>query len=127
MTFSDAPVAAAGLGVALPIGALPVVGAGGPAVTKNVPAGNAASLFPEIKPSSPAPSRAPGPGRAQGRGAGSGQDAIATSAVSPISLTGSQFEAQIIALIILLLGLTVVMTGISVRKVQAAVRPGSGH
>jgi hypothetical protein len=127
LTFSDAPVAAGGLGVALPIGALPVVGAGGSPATKNVPAGNAASLFPEIKPSSAAPSRAPGPARAQGSGANSGQNAVATSSVIPISLTGSQFEAQIIALIILLLGITVVMTGISVRKVRAAARPSSGH
>jgi hypothetical protein len=111
----------------LPIGALPVVGSGGSAVTKNVPAGNAGSLFPEIKPSSPAPSAALGSGRAQGSGVSSGQDAVATSTVLPISLTGSQFEAQIIALIILLLGITVVMTGISVRKVRAAVRPSTGH
>ena len=113
--------------MALPIGALPVVGAGGPAVTKNVPAGNAASLFPEIKPSSPAPSRAPGPARAQGNGASSGQAAVATSRVLPISLTGSQFEAQIIGLMILLLGITVVLTGISVRKVRAAARPSPGR
>jgi hypothetical protein len=111
----------------LPIGALPVVGAGGPAVTKNVPAGNAAGLFPEIKPSSPATSGVSGPGSAQGSGAGSGQDAIATSTVSPISLTGSEFEAQIIALMILLLGVTVVLTGISVRKVRAAAMPSTGH
>jgi hypothetical protein len=127
LTFSDGPGAVGGLGVALPIGALPVVGAGGSAATKNVPAGNAASLFPEIKPSSPAPSRAPAPGSAQGSGANSGQNAVATSSVIPISLTGSQFEAQIIALIILLLGITVVMTGISVRKVRAAARPRTGH
>jgi hypothetical protein len=127
LTFSDEPVAAGGLGVALPIGALPVVGSGGSAATKNVPAGNAASLFPEIKPSSAAPSAAPGSGRAQGSGVSSGQDAVATSTVLPISLTGSQFEAQIIALIILLLGITVVITGISVRKVRAAVRPSTGH
>ena len=48
---------------------------------------------------------------------------MAASTVLPISLTGSQFEAQIIGLMILLLGVTVVLTGISVRKVRAAARP----
>jgi hypothetical protein len=127
VTFSDAPVAAGALGVALPIGALPVVGAGGPAVTKNVPAGNAASLFPEITPSAAPPTTAAGSGTGTGPGASSGQDAVATSAVLPISLTGSQFEAQIIGLMILLIGITVVLTGISVRKVRAAARPSPGR
>jgi hypothetical protein len=129
VTFSDAPVAAVGLGVALPIGALPVVGAGGQAVTKNVPAGNAASLFPEITPSAAPPTSAAGSGTGTGTGpgAGSAQDAVAASTVLPISLTGSQFEAQIIGLMILLLGITVVLTGISVRKVRAAARPSPGR
>jgi hypothetical protein len=114
--------------VALPIGAIPVAGSGTP-VTTNVPAGSAASLFPEITPSAAPPTSAAGSGTGTGTspGASSAQDAVTTSSVLPISLTGSQFEAQIIALIILLLGITVVMTGISVRKVRAAARPSTGH
>ena len=52
---------------------------------------------------------------------------MTTSSVLPISLTGSQFEAQIIGLMILLLGVTVLLTGISVRKLRATVRPSAGH
>jgi hypothetical protein len=117
------------IGVALPIGAIPVAGVGTP-ITTNVPAGNAAGLFPEITPSSPAAS-APGSGSGAKPGANSGvnsgQDAVATSSVVPVALTSSEFEAQIIGLMILLLGITVVLTGISVRKVRAAAKPSVEH
>jgi hypothetical protein len=117
------------IGVALPIGAIPVAGAGAP-ITTNVPAGNAAGLFPEIRPSSSAAS-APGNGSGAKPGANSGvnsgQDAVATSSVIPVALTSSEFEAQIIGLMILLIGITVVLTGISVRKVRAAAKPSVGH
>jgi hypothetical protein len=107
-----------------------VAGSGTP-VTTNVPAGSAVGLFPEITPSAAPPTSATGNGSGANpranSGANSGQNAMATSSVIPISLTGSEFEAQIIALIILLLGITVVMTGISVRKVRAAARPSTGH
>jgi hypothetical protein len=110
----------------LPIGAIPVAGSGTP-VTTNIPAGSAASLFPEITPSASPSTTAAGTGTGTGPGASSGQDAVATSSVLPISLTSSQFEAQIIGLMILLLGVTVVVTGISVRKLRATARPSVGR
>jgi len=72
-------------------------------------------LFPQITPST-APSAAPRTGHA----ADQGQDTVARSSVIPISLTSPQFEAQILGLIVLLFGVAVVVTGISVRKVRAA-------
>jgi hypothetical protein len=110
-----------GLGsAALPIGALPVIGSGASGGTVNVPAGSAANLFPQISPSS-APSQAP----KAGPGAQSAQAAVAADATSPISLSGAQFGSQLIGLIILLFGVAVVATGVSVRKVQAAAKPST--
>jgi hypothetical protein len=119
---ADAGLALAGVGglAAVPIGALPVVGSGGPGSTVNVPAGSAANLFPQIKPS-PAASQAP----KTGPGAQPGQDAVAAGTTSPISLSGAQFGSQIVGLMVLLLGVAVVAVGVSVRKVQAAARPST--
>ena len=50
---------------------------------------------------------------------------MATAAVIPISLTSSQFGSQIIGLVILLLGVAVVVTGVSVRKVRATEKPST--
>ncbi|HEY0719282.1 MAG TPA: hypothetical protein VGD68_16845 [Streptosporangiaceae bacterium] len=105
---------------AVPIGALPIVGSGGPGSTINVPAGSAANLFPQIDPA-PAASQAP----TTGRDAGPGQGAVTASATNPISLTGAQFGSQVIGLIVLLLGVAVVATGISVRKVRAVANPST--
>jgi hypothetical protein len=116
---ADVPVAALPVG-ALPVGALPVAGSGTTGGTVNVPAGSAASLFPEISPSSapsPAPKTAPGTSQ--------GQNAVATSSVIPISLTSSEFESQIIGLIVLLLGVATVITGISMRKIRATGTPST--
>ncbi len=60
-----------------------------------------------------------------GPGAQPGQGAVAAAATSPISLTGTQLGSQIIGLIVLLLGVAVVATGVSVRKVQAAGKPST--
>jgi hypothetical protein len=117
-----------GVGVALPsgagsaaiaIGALPAIGSGAPGRTINVPAGSAANLFPQITPSS-APSHAP----KTGRGANPGQNAVDAAATNPVSLSGAQFGSQILGLIVLLLGVAVVATGISVRKVRGPGKPG---
>jgi hypothetical protein len=107
-------------GAALPIGALPTIGSGASGGTVNVPAGSAANLFPQINPSS-APSQAPKPGRA----AQSGQDAVAAAATSPISLTGAQLGSQLVGLMVLLLGVAVVATGVSVRKARAVGKPAT--
>jgi hypothetical protein len=110
---------ASGLGAALPSGALPTIGAGTPGRTINVPAGSAANLFPQINPST-GHSHAPKTGRAN-----PGQDAVAAAATNPISLTGAQFGSQIIGLIVLLLGVAVVATGISMRKVRTIGKPST--
>jgi hypothetical protein len=102
------------LGSTLPVGALPVV----PGVSGTIPAGSASSLFPQISPSS-SPSPAPG------SQASPGKDPVATSSVIPLSLTSSEFGAQIIGLIILLLGVAIAVTRLSVRKVRATGKPGS--
>jgi hypothetical protein len=97
-----------------------VIGAGGSGGTVNVPAGSAANLFPQITPS-PAPSHA----ATTGPGAQPGQEAVAAAATTPISLSGAQLGSQIIGLIVLLLGVAVVATGVSVRKARAARTPAT--
>ncbi|HEY2261037.1 MAG TPA: hypothetical protein VGI96_00265 [Streptosporangiaceae bacterium] len=104
----------------LPIGVLPTIGSAASASTINVPAGSAANLFPQINPSS-TPSQAPKPGRA----APSGQDAVAVAETSPISLTGAQLGSQLVGLFVLLLGVAVVATGVSVRKARAVGKPAT--
>jgi hypothetical protein len=123
------PVGALPVG-ALPVGAIPVgalaigslaIGSATPGKTIDVPAGNAANLFPEISPSAVA--SAPPATAAGGTNPGQGQTAAVTSSVVPISLTSSEFKSQLIGLIVLLLGIAAAVAGISVRKVRAAVKP----
>ncbi|MGA2828908.1 MAG: hypothetical protein ABSF03_22660 [Streptosporangiaceae bacterium] len=100
------------LGSALPVGTLPLV----PGATSIVPTGSASGLFPQISPSS-VPSPAPG------SQASPGKNPVATSSVIPLSLTSSEFGAQIIGLIVLLLGVAIAVTRLSVRKARATGKP----
>ena len=81
-------------------------------MSTTIPGGNAANLFPQINPSS-APSPAPGtqadPKRAQ---------PVADSSRIPLALGSSEFGAQIIGLIVLLLGVAIAVTRLSIRKAR---------
>ena len=102
----------------LPLGTIPVVGAGVPGTTTTIPAGSASSLFPQISPSA-VPNPAPGsPAVASG-------DPVADSSTIPLSFGSSEFGAQIVGLIILLLGVAIAVTRISVRKVRPTGKTGS--
>jgi hypothetical protein len=98
------------VGAAIPLGALPAVAG----VSTTVPAGNASSLFPQISPSA-SPSPAPGttaaasPAKAQ---------PVADSSRIPLSLSSSEFGAQIVGLIVLLLGVVIAVTRLSLRKTR---------
>ena len=92
------------------LGALPAVA--GESTT--IPAGNASNLFPQISPSA-SPTPAPGttaavPSRTTG--------AVADSSRIPLSLGSSEFGAQIIGLIVLLLGVAIAVTRLSLRKTR---------
>jgi hypothetical protein len=104
--------------VAVPIGALPVIGSGTAGGTINVPAGSAANLFPQIGPSA-TPSAKPGTGRSTNQD----QSTMDMSSVGPISLSGSEFGSQVIGLTVLLLGIAVFAVGISIRKVRPVGKP----
>ena len=99
------------VGAAIPLGALPAVAG----VSTTIPAGNASSLFPQISPSaSPSPSPVPGtavpsPAKAQ---------PVADSSRIPLSLSSSEFGAQIVGLIVLLLGVAIAVTRLSLRKTR---------
>jgi hypothetical protein len=90
------------------LGALPAVA--GESTT--IPAGNASNLFPQISPSSsptPVPgTRAAVPSKTAG--------AVADSSRIPLALGSSEFGAQIIGLIVLLLGVAIAVTRLSLRK-----------
>ena len=97
-----------GVGTSIPIGALPAVAG----VSTTIPGGNAANLFPQISPSSaPSPVPAPqaDPKRAQ---------PVADSSRIPLSLGSSEFGAQIVGLIVLLLGVAIAVTRLSLRKAR---------
>jgi len=99
------------LGSALPLGPIPLLGSSVPGLSTTIPAGSASSLFPQISPST-APSPVPGSQASPGRGPAE------ASSVIPLSLTSSEFGAQIIGLIILLLGIAIAVTRVSLRKVR---------
>ena len=101
------------LGSALPLGPIPLLGSGVsvPGLSTTIPAGSASSLFPQISPSA-APSPVPGSLASPGKGP------AAASSVIPLSLTSSEFGAQIVGLIILLLGIAIAVTRVSLRKVR---------
>jgi hypothetical protein len=107
------------LATSLPIGNIPVVGSGVPGVSTTVPAGSASSLFPQINPSA-TPSPAAG---AQARSGKQG-DPVADSSTIPLSLGSSEFGAQIVGLIILLLGVAIAITRITLRKARTTGKPG---
>jgi hypothetical protein len=98
---------------ALPIGALPAVDG----VSTTVPAGNAASLFPQISPSA-SPSPAPGTAVAVPDQSQAQAEPVADTSRIPLSLGSSEFGAQIIGLIVLLLGVAIAVTRLSVRKTR---------
>ena len=62
-----------------------------------------------------------------GAQAGSGKqgDPVADSSSIPLLLGTSEFGAQIVGLIILLLGVAIAVTRISLRKARATGKPGS--
>ena len=105
------------LGTSLPLGSVPLVGVAGTSTT--IPAGSASSLFPQISPSS-VPSPAPGSLASPGK-----QDPVADPSTIPLSLSSSEFGAQLVGLIILLLGVAIAVTRVSLRKVRATGKPGS--
>ncbi|HEY4462386.1 MAG TPA: hypothetical protein VGN41_06930 [Streptosporangiaceae bacterium] len=86
-----------------------------------MPAGTASNLFPQISPSavpSPAPGTQANPGRQT--------QPVADSSTIPLALGSSEFGAQILGLIVLLLGVAIAVTRISLRKSRAAGKPGAG-
>ncbi len=110
------------LGTSLPLGSVPLVGsvplAGVAGTSTTIPAGSASSLFPQISPSSvpsPAPGSPAGPGE---------QGPVADPSTIPLSMGSSEFGAQLVGLIILLLGVAIAVTRVSLRKVRATGKPG---
>jgi hypothetical protein len=97
------------VGAAIPLGALPAVAG----VSTTLPAGNASSLFPQISPSA-SPSPAPGTAAASPAKA----QPVADSSRIPLSLSSSEFGAQIVGLIVLLLGVAIAVTRLSLRKTR---------
>jgi hypothetical protein len=105
------------LGTSLPVGSVPLVGV--PGTSTIIPAGSASNLFPRISPSpvpSPAPESLASPGK---------QDRVVDPPTIPLSLSSSEFGAQLVGLIILLLGVAIALTRLSLRKVRATGKPGS--
>ena len=95
-----------GDGTSIPVGPLPAVAG----VSTTIPGGNAANLFPQISPSS-TPSPAAGtPANAQGA------QPVADSSRIPLALGSSEFGAQIVGLIVLLLGVAIAVTRLSIRR-----------
>jgi hypothetical protein len=99
------------VGAAIPLGGLPAVAG----VSTTIPAGNASSLFPQISPSAtPSPSPAPSTAAASPAKA----QPVADSSRIPLSLSSSEFGAQIVGLIVLLLGVAIAVTRLSLRKTR---------
>jgi hypothetical protein len=96
------------VGTSIPIGPLPAVAG----VSTTIPGGNASSLFPQITPS-PSPSPAAGT-KANPKGA----QPVADSSRIPLALGSSEFGAQILGLIVLLLGVAIAVTRLSLRKTR---------
>jgi hypothetical protein len=95
-----------GDGTSIPVGPLPAVAG----VSTTIPGGNASNLFPQISPSS-TPSPAAGtPANAQGT------QPVADSSRIPLALGSSEFGAQIVGLIVLLLGVAIAVTRLSIRR-----------
>jgi hypothetical protein len=107
-------------GTSLPIGTVPLVNPV-PGISTTIPAGSASSLFPQISPTA-VPSPAPGTPAAAGK-----QRPVADSSTIPLALGSSEFGAQILGLIVLLLGVAIAVTRISLRKTRTAGKTGSGN
>jgi hypothetical protein len=93
------------------LGALPAVAG----VSTTIPAGNASNLFPQISPSS---SPTPAPGTQPAAPSRTITEPVADSSRIPLSLGSSEFGAQIIGLIVLLLGVAIAVTRLSLRKTR---------
>ncbi len=95
-----------GDGTSIPVGPLPAVAG----VSTTIPGGNASNLFPQISPSA-TPSPAAGtPADAKGA------QPVADSSRIPLALGSSEFGAQIVGLIVLLLGVAIAVTRLSLRR-----------
>jgi hypothetical protein len=95
-----------GDGTSIPVGPLPAVAG----VSTTIPGGNASNLFPQISPSA-TPSPAAGtPANAKGA------QPVADSSRIPLALGSSEFGAQIVGLIVLLLGVAIAVTRLSIRR-----------
>jgi hypothetical protein len=79
-------------------------------VSTTIPGGNASNLFPQISPSS-TPSPAAGT-----PAAAKGAQPVADSSRIPLALGSSEFGAQIVGLIVLLLGVAIAVTRLSIRR-----------
>jgi hypothetical protein len=82
-------------------------------ISTTIPGGNASNLFPQINPSS-TPSPAAGT-----PAAAKGSQPVADSSRIPLALGSSEFGAQIVGLIVLLLGVAIAVTRLSLRKTRA--------
>jgi hypothetical protein len=81
-------------------------------VSTTIPGGNASNLFPQISPSS-TPSPAAG-----SPASGQGAQPVADSSRIPLALGSSEFGAQIVGLIVLLLGVAIAVTRLSIRRTR---------
>jgi len=97
------------VGAALPLGALPAVAG----ISTTIPAGNASNLFPQISPSA-----SPSPAAGTQAAVPAKAEPVADSSRIPLSLGSSEFGAQIIGLIVLLLGVAAAVTRLSLRKTR---------
>jgi hypothetical protein len=95
--------------------------AGVPGISATLPGGSASSLFPQISPSA-TPTPEPGAQADPGKG---GQP-VADSSTIPLSLGSSEFGAQIFGLIVLLLGVAIAVTRISLRKTRITGKGDTG-
>ncbi|HEX4256281.1 MAG TPA: hypothetical protein VH089_14390 [Streptosporangiaceae bacterium] len=95
-----------GDGTSIPVGPLPAVAG----VSTTIPGGNASNLFPQISPSS-TPSPAAGT-----PAVANGAQPVADSSRIPLALGSSEFGAQIVGLIVLLLGVAIAVTRLSIRR-----------
>ncbi|HEY0716768.1 MAG TPA: hypothetical protein VGD68_04060, partial [Streptosporangiaceae bacterium] len=107
-TIPDLSGTTAGVGTSIPIGPLPAVAG----ISTTIPGGNASNLFPQISPSA-TPSPTAGPPAAAQR-----SQPVADSSRIPLALGSSEFGAQIVGLIVLLLGVAIAVTRLSLRKTR---------
>jgi hypothetical protein len=95
------------------MGALPLINAGIPGISATIPAGSTASLFPRISPSA-----VPSPAARSQADPGKQTRPVADSP------TSAEFGTQVVGLIVVLLGVAIAITRISLRKSRAAGKSG---